>query len=198
MKIGILGGSFDPPHNGHLSLAKQVKDIYSIDQVLFIPCFSHPFAKELSSSRHRLAMTKLLENDWLKVSSLEIEQKSISYSIDTLQTLRKQNPLNKYSWIIGSDQVNSFPKWKDYKRIILDFSLLVLPRQETDEEIQRKLQETFQTSLLSHIAHISQKDLTLSPISSTEIRRIVKNGESISDLVPKNVEEYIRENKLYQ
>lgn len=198
MKIGILGGSFDPPHNGHLSLAKQVKDICSLDQILFIPCFNHPFAKHLSSAHHRIAMTKLLETDWLKVSSVEIEQQAVSYSINTLQTLQKQNPSNSYSWIIGSDQVASFPQWKDWQTIINDFGLIIFPRNENNETIQNNTQDMF---VIPHIPQtislISQSAIKKSSVSSTEIRTRVKNGESISSLVPKNVEEYIRKKKLY-
>nr|MBP9719374.1 adenylyltransferase/cytidyltransferase family protein [Candidatus Levybacteria bacterium] len=92
MKIAILGGSFDPPHVGHLLVAQQIKRLLNIDQVWLMPTYSHPFNKSLSTSAHRLAMVKLLEDDTIKASSFEIQKKGVSYTIDTLKALTKEHP----------------------------------------------------------------------------------------------------------
>lgn len=97
MKVAILGGSFDPPHLGHILIARQVKEILGLDQVLLIPNFKHAFGKIQSPAKHRLAMTKLLEDDFIKVSESELQRKGISFTIDTLNILESEYPNNKFS-----------------------------------------------------------------------------------------------------
>src|SRR5690348_1092340 len=106
MKIAILGGSFDPPHLGHLFIASQVKELVGVDEIWLMPLYqSHggTFQKTLSSVKHRLEMTRLIESDDIKVSTFEIENNKTSYTIDTLTGISQQYPENTYYWIIGSD-----------------------------------------------------------------------------------------------
>src|SRR3989344_6583435 len=115
MNIAILGGSFDPPHNGHRAIAGEIKKQLGLDHVLLMPCYQHPFRKSLSQALDRLAMTKLLENDDIKISDFEVKQQTISYSVDTLTTLSEMFPQDTFSWILGSDQLIDFPKWKNWQ-----------------------------------------------------------------------------------
>ena len=117
MKIAILGGSFDPPHKGHIAIARYLLKFNNFNQVRLMPCYSHPFVKNLSVPSKRLAMTKYLENDNIKVSDFEIGKKTISYSINALKYLTNKYPKNKFSWVIGEDQVKDFTKWKGWKDI---------------------------------------------------------------------------------
>lgn len=205
MNIAILGGSFDPPHNGHVILANEILKKFSFqpqgltpkyfDQALLVPCFAHAFGKKLSSPQSRLAMTKLLEADNIKVSEIEVQKGGISYSIETLHDLKKQFPNDHLYWVIGSDQLSEFSTWEGWKEIIKDFGLIVAQRgneKNFKQNVENSLQELKSENTL----------LLLSPndipnISSTEIREKVKKGESIHNLVPKTVEEYIKKNKLY-
>ena len=93
MKIGILGGSFDPPHKGHIIIANRLLKLRQFDQIWLMPCYHHPFNKKLSPSQTRLEMIKFLENDKVKVSDLEINQKTISYTVqkgDTVSTIAQK------------------------------------------------------------------------------------------------------------
>src|SRR5437879_1067822 len=95
MKIGVLGGSFDPTHLGHLFIASQAKEFVGLDQIWLMPLYqSHtgPFQKDLTAVKHRLAMTKLLENDFIKASTFEVEQNQTSYTVDTLNELSRLYP----------------------------------------------------------------------------------------------------------
>src|SRR5438477_12504705 len=113
MKIAILGGSFDPPHLGHVLIAEQVKEFLKIDQVWLMPLYQknmqdEVFHKNLTAVSHRLGMTKLFKNHFIKVSDYEIEQNKTSYSYETLQGLQKLHPDDEFYWILGSDQLKDF------------------------------------------------------------------------------------------
>src|SRR5258708_38456692 len=116
MKIAIFGGSFDPPHLGHLFISIQVKEILSMDQVWLMPLYQKSlqaeiFHKILTDERHRLAMTKLLENDFIKASDFEIAHNQASYTLKTLDRLTEQSPLDEFYWILGSDQLTDFQQY---------------------------------------------------------------------------------------
>ena len=128
MDIAILGGSFDPPHKGHTAIANRLLKIYHFDEIWLMPCYQHPFNKNLSAPEKRFEMTKYLENGRVKVSDYEIRKKTISYTINTLRSLTKKYPQDRFYWIIGTDQADSFTKWKDWKEIVNNFKLIVVPR----------------------------------------------------------------------
>jgi nicotinate-nucleotide adenylyltransferase len=166
MNIAILGGSFDPPHNGHLFIAREMKERYGMDEVWFIPCAIHPFQKPLTASHHRLAMLKLVENSYIKLYEYELQKKSVSYTIETLDFISKKFPKHSLTLVIGSDQIPMFQKWKKWERLIKQYPIIVYPRNRID-------------------------------VSSTQIKQFIKEGKSITSLVPKRVEEYIFRNNLY-
>lgn len=130
MQIGIFGGSFDPPHFGHLLSAQQLVDFGFCDQVWLMPCFAHVWGKRLSSVKHRSAMTKLLENKKIKVSTLEIEQKRAMPTIETLKILEKKYPKHNFFWVIGEKTLEELPKWKDYRKLIKNYNFLIVPEVE--------------------------------------------------------------------
>jgi nicotinate-nucleotide adenylyltransferase len=198
MKIAILGGSFDPPHKGHVLLSKQLLKTLMLDQIVLMPCFQHPFNKNLSPAGVRFKMAKFLEEKSIGVSDLEIKKKRPSYSIETLVELSKNNPGNAYNWIIGVDQVKDFMKWKEWKRIIDNFGLIIVPRKTTDNI------ELYLSKMKKQIVHpenivvLNEKSFSPINISSTEIRKKIQKNKSISNLVPKGVEKYIIQRKLYR
>ena len=132
MNVAILGGSFDPPHNGHLFVAKQMLRNKNCDKIILTPVFKHPFGKPLTDPKHRLAMARLLKEKNIEISDIEIKRKEISYSIDTLNALKKLFPKDDFVWIIGKDQIRDFEKWKDWREIKKKFGLIIIPRTPID------------------------------------------------------------------
>jgi len=197
MKIAILGGSFDPPHKGHAAIAKRLLKMNYFDQIWLMPCYQHPFIKNLSAAYKRLEMTKCLENKKIKASDFEINKKTMSYSIDTLKTLANKYPKDKFSWIIGTDQVEDFPKWKKWKEIINNFKLTIVPRinfKKAEEEIKNIAK---QVKIPGNIIFIDKKKFPPIYASSTLVRQKTKEKKPILNLIPKGVEEYIIKNNLY-
>jgi nicotinate-nucleotide adenylyltransferase len=198
MRIAILGGSFDPPHWGHLFIASQVKEFLEVDQVWLMPLYQHAFDKKVSSVEHRLAMTKLLEGDSLKVSTYEIDQQKTSYTIETLDGLAAKYREHTFSWILGSDQLAVFYKYKDWQDIIARHSVIVFPREYLLPHLEEEVKNALQLQTIPpNVIVLQNSDLILTNISSTKIRDRVKNNRSIHNYVPEKVEEYIKEHDLY-
>ena len=112
MQIGIFGGSFNPPHLGHLRAAQNLLANGRIDEVWLMPCYAHVWQKKLALPKHRLAMTRFLENKKIKVSALETEQKKPVYTIETLKLLSSRYPQHCFFWIIGAKSLAELAKWE--------------------------------------------------------------------------------------
>lgn len=184
MKIMIFGGSFDPPHNGHVRIAKEVLEKKIVDKVWLVPHSEHAFNKQTSLAMHRLEMLKILAGKNIEVCDYEVKKGGKSYTIDTLEHFRKERPLDEFSLLIGSDQIGSFDKWKDYKKILNDFKVYVYPR------VGYKTDNLFKGMVLL-------KDVDETDISSTEIRDRLINEKPIENLVDKKIEDYINKKGLY-
>jgi nicotinate-nucleotide adenylyltransferase len=198
MKIAILGGSFDPPHRGHVAIANRLLKLCQFDRILLMPCYQHPFNKTLSSPRMRFGMTSFLERKKVKVSDLEIKRKTISYSIDTLRSLSKEYPGDNFCWIIGTDQVDNLTKWREWKEIVNNFRLIVVPRTSW-KKAKKKLKDIVkQITVPKNIISIDKKIFPPIYTSSTAIRKKIKEKKSLANFVPKRVEEYIMKNNLYR
>lgn len=195
MKIAILGGSFDPPHNGHVKIAESVILKLGFDQVWLMPCFAHAFGKNLADAKDRFSMAALLETKTIQVSDYEIRKGGISISYETLTDLIELHPHHSFSWIIGSDQIADFPKWEGWQYIIQKFGLIIVAR-DKKENMEKKTKDLLQLQTLQGITFLQSDDIP--NISSTEIRERVKKEEPITDLAPEKVEEYIKNHKLYR
>jgi nicotinate-nucleotide adenylyltransferase len=198
MRIAVLGGSFDPPHLGHILIARQVLEFVKVDEVWAMPVSSHAFDKKVSLSDHRLKMTNLIEEDKVIATDFEIKLGGISKTIVTLRSLQKLHPEDSFTFIIGSDQLYDFKKWDNWEDIIREFGLIIFPR----EIVQTKLKELVYATLgfeelPENIKLLDSPDLILTNISSSKIRKRVKNNLPIDYMVPKDVEKYIKDNKLY-
>lgn len=196
MNIAILGGSFDPPHRGHLLVAKRLLKLFGFDQVWFMPCYQHPFSKNLSPEDERFEMTKYLEAKNIKVSDYEVKRKKTSYTIDTLKSFARNQPKDYFSWIIGSDQVKTFTKWKNWQEIIEKFKLIIVPRTGF-RQAQKELKNITKLVSAKNIMLVDKKKFPPIYISSTLARKKIKQKKSIKNLVPKDIENYIIQNKLY-
>lgn len=197
MNIAILGGSFDPPHKGHSAIANRLLKLKLFDQVWLVPCYQHPFNKTLSPANRRFEMTKLLEGNKIKVFDFEIKRKKTSYTIDTLKFLVKTYPKNKFNFIIGTDQVESFSNWKNWKEIINNFKLFIVPRigfKKAARELENIKNQVIRPK---NITLIDKKIFPPVYISSVLTRKKIKEKKPISNLVPKKIEKYIIEHRLY-
>ncbi len=198
MNIAILGGSFDPPHIGHELVAFQVKEHLGLDQVWLMPCFLHPFNKKLSPAEDRLAMSKYLQIDDIVVSDFEIKQKKISYTIDTLNLLSKTYTTDSFHWIISSDQLSDFQRWKDWQKIITAYKLIIFPRDIATAELEGLVKKHLELKNIPEtIVVMNSPKLLVTNISSTSIRERVGEGLAISHMLPEKVEEYIKACGLY-
>lgn len=186
-RVGILGGTFNPPHLGHLIIAEQVKSQLNLDEVMFIPDYQPPHIdkKTAISAEKRLKMVKLstMDEPGFKVSDIELRRKGVSYTIDTIKELKLKNPEVDYYFIIGGDMVEYLPKWHRIEELIklVKFVGVGRPRYRKKSKYP-----------------IMWVDVPMTDISSTLVRRNVKQGCSIKYLVTPEVENYIHEEGLYR
>lgn len=190
--LGVLGGTFDPIHVGHLVLTEQVREKFQLERVIFIPCASppHKTEQELSSTRDRFEMTKLaLEGSpFFFVSDIELKREGLSYTVETLRELKELYKDSEIYFLTGSDVLNEITTWKDPEEIYKLAKIVIGIRPGFD-----KFDPENHFAKKSIIINITGID-----ISSTQIREKVRKGESIKYLVPSKVEEYIRKRNLYK
>jgi|YNPMSStandDraft_2_1061718.scaffolds.fasta_scaffold00033_20 nicotinate-nucleotide adenylyltransferase len=190
MKIGLFGGSFDPIHNGHLITAMYLLETYELNKIIFIPCYisPHKLDKKYAPEEYRLNMilAAIKGIDFFEASDIEIKKKEISYTIDTLQELKKIYLNDDLYLIIGYDNLLVFDKWKDPDEIFKLAKVIALRRISSFQEANH---EYFKKAIIANAPIIQ--------ISSSEIRERIKNGKTIKFLVPDSVADYIKANKLY-
>ena len=198
MKVGVLGGTFDPIHNGHLGIAESACRELGLAQILFVPA-RDPWLKERRSialSRHRVEMVKLAISAYPRynISYVDLKRDGPSYTVDTLSDLRSElgSTVELY-FIMGMDAMEGLPDWREPERIIKMCHLVVAKRPGVDM-IDLKALEKRLTGISEKVIVI---DNDLYDINSTGIRRRVSGGQSINGLVPDAVALYIRENGLY-
>lgn len=198
-RIGILGGTFNPVHNGHLYMAEYAREACSLDKVLFIPT-GVPYMKNSSEilpgeERMKMLLLSIENNPYFEVSDIELKREGNSYTYETLEALKCQYPSAELFFIVGADCLFTIEKWYHPERIFANCTLLAAGRNHSaKEELEaekRYLEEQFE-------AQIILLDFPTIDISSTVIRNNVQNGLSIRYLVPDNVSQYIYENGFYQ
>ncbi len=212
-RVGILGGTFNPVHLGHLRSAEEVREACALDRVAFVPANRPPHKPDrtLADGRHRLAMVELAiaGNSSFDACSLEIDRGGISYSIETLEAFAASERGAELFFIVGADAFGEMQTWKDAARLFELASVVVTnrPPHSTVSSIAHlpvAAQEAFcyDPSTLSyrhrrgtglHFLRITGLD-----ISATAVRERVRSGQSIRYLVPADVERYVREHGLYR
>ncbi|QZY57486.1 nicotinate-nucleotide adenylyltransferase [Crassaminicella profunda] len=199
-RIGIMGGTFDPIHYGHLVIAEQIRCEYNLEKVVFIPAGTPPHKSNLrvTDSKHRYFMTLLatITNPYFEVSKIELESEEISYTIRTIEKLKKlySEDTDLY-FITGADAICELDTWKSVKKLtqLCQFIAATRPGLEScqvDEKIE-ELEEKYD-------AAIGKIDLPALAISSTDIRNRIREEQSIKYLLPEPVEYYIYKNNLYK
>jgi len=198
LRLGILGGTFDPVHRGHLLLAGTARDELGLDEVLFVPA-GQPWRKvdrPITSAEHRLAMLRLaLEGqETFEIALLELEREGPSYAADTLEALRRDRPNDELFFILGEDALADLPNWVRPGRI-LELAVPVVARRAG---VDRKAVEEAARRLPGLLDRAVWLKMPLVDVSGTEIRDRVRRGLPIGDLMPPAQEEYIREHGLYR
>jgi nicotinate-nucleotide adenylyltransferase len=212
VKIGVLGGSFDPIHLGHLRSAEEVREALELELVYFVPAANPPHKPErrLADGQARLAMVELATagNPCFRASSLEIDRGGVSYSVDTLAALSAISPAAELSFIVGMDAFREMQTWRDVPRIFELASVVVTSRPPVAVEpsithlpVAARESFCYDPSTLSY-RHRSGNSIRFLPItgidvSATAVREHVRQHRSIRYLVPAEVERFIAENRLY-
>jgi nicotinate-nucleotide adenylyltransferase len=187
MRVGILGGTFDPIHNGHLIAASSVYEELDLDSVVFIPA-GDPWQKrdrELSTGQQRLEMVKLATSDdpRFQVSDIEIARSGPTYAIDTVREWKKLNPSDEIFWIVGSDALSGIPSWHEWEAFVSEVTVVAVNRVGQNDSVPFD----FVTVEMPEVR-----------ISATELRDRFTNNEDTQYLVPQKVSEYISDQGLYK
>ena len=201
-RIGILGGTFDPIHIGHLIIAEQARDQYQLDRVLLIPSghsyFKDNRSKKVQPAQVRLEMTKIAAGSYkpFEVSDIEVNRPGNTYSFETLEELKTQNPESELFFIVGADTICSMRTWREPQRIFDVCTVLAAMREDQvdPEEFQRETQ-ALEKDFGARIYPVSIPNIG---ISSTQIRERAASGKSIHYLVPDALESYIIESGIYK
>jgi nicotinate-nucleotide adenylyltransferase len=204
MRIAILGGTFDPIHNGHLAAAKSVAETFLVDEVHFVPAFSPPHkqSRGITSPFHRFAMVALatLSFDRFRTSTIEVDAFERRYTVETLETMKKAYPDSELLFIIGTDMYQEFESWKNFRRLFELAHLVIVNRPGfpfREDLAPFQILRKKQTVTLPMDTTVFYLPFVKQPISSTEIRDDRKKGGQVSQWLPPLVWSYIERNKLY-
>lgn len=196
MRLGIFGGTFNPPHMGHLKLANAVKENLKLDKILVIPAATPPHkeAHELASGDDRMEMCRrtFSNEDVFIVSDIELRRAGRSYTYDTLCDIKKKYPNDDLFLIVGSDMLETFNAWYRYEDIL---SMCILCAASREEDFKVDLEKVFKADEIKKVKFI---DIDVTVLSSTDLRNKIKNQESTQGLLNSSVREYIDKYALYR
>lgn len=200
MKIGIMGGTFDPIHNGHLMLAQYAYQQFELDQIWFLPngCPPHKSQDTIESEPfHRAQMVKLAIEGvpYFRFSSYETNQETVSYSYQTMEHFREEYPEDNFAFIIGADSLFAIESWKCPGRLLAVCDILAAYRDDKGTP-----------EMMAQIAYLEEKyeariqllETPVMDVSSHEIRRMIKSGMDVTGLIPDSVEQYIISHNLFK
>ncbi|PWJ36064.1 nicotinate (nicotinamide) nucleotide adenylyltransferase [Sediminitomix flava] len=189
MKVGLFFGSFNPIHVGHLIIANRMAESQEVDQVWFVVSPQNPFKKKKSLAHEfdRLDMVRLAisDNPLFNVSDIEFRMPRPSFTVDTLTYLSEKYPSYDFKLIVGEDNLEHFPKWKNYETVLDEYGLLVYPRPNSNA-----------SDLVKH-PNVKFIEAPLVDISATYIRKSIAEGLSLRYMVHEEVINYIESKKLY-
>jgi nicotinate-nucleotide adenylyltransferase len=192
VRIGVFGGTFDPPHVGHLLVANDAREALELDRLIFVPAGAQPFKVDtppVASGQDRLAMVRLAAGDDANyaVDDAEINRKGLSFTVDTLEHLSERNPAARLFLLMGEDVLAGFEKWRSPARIRELATLVAVSR--------GGLAGSAVDPAASAVLRVSTRRVD---VSSTEIRERRRAGKSIKGFVPESVERYIDAHGLYR
>ena len=220
MRLGLLGGSFNPIHNGHLTIARQVHERLQLDRILFIPTGEPPHKQEsaLAPARDRYEMVRLAiaGTPFFDISDIEVQRKGKSYSIDTIRELQRQHgPATKFYFLIGLDAFLDFPDWKEPEALLSACRFVVISRPEQSFQSLAKFSmlPTLDPHALAQLdaGKMTRLDIAIpscpgiiclplppSAISASDIRQRLLRRTALANELPPLVESYILQHHLYQ
>ena len=189
MKLGVFGGTFDPPHLGHLVAASEVADVLGLGRMVWIPSGDHPFkggrVRTPPAVRLEMVRAAIAGDERFETSDLELKRPGPSYTVDTLRELRERHPGAELFFLTGADNLRDLPKWREPEEVVRLARLVVVSREgETLPE---------GTNFPARAVHVPRVD-----VSSTEVRRRVGVGASVRYLVPEAVRRIIERERLYR
>lgn len=200
IKTGIFGGAFNPPHNGHVNLAREAIEQLNLRRLMIIPTFESPHksTKLLPfEQREEMCRRAFMPLDGtghcsckVEVSDIEREMGGVSYTINTLRELAKRHPEDRFYLLIGGDMLFSFKEWYKYESILKEATVCAVARGGDNY--------TDMAEFANELGRVKVLPTNIVDVSSTEIRGKIANGESVSGLVSESVAEYIKENNLYR
>lgn len=197
-KIGIMGGTFNPIHIGHLLLSERAYEQFDLEKVYVMPTNNppHKMDTKIESDLHRCAMVQLAieSNPHFELSLLEVNRKGLTFTVDTLRELQSQYPDKEWYFIVGGDSLEYMDKWRSPEIIFSMATIVVAIRDEYDEEALQEKIKHLQELYHAKIELISMPNIE---ISSTDIRQRLSHGLSCKYLVPERVEAYISRHQLY-
>lgn len=188
-RIGVFGGTFDPPQNGHLAVAQDALERLQLDHVLFVPA-GDPWQKNVqtpAAERFEMVEIALIGQEHMSVSRVDIEREGPTYTIDTLTDLAKLYPGAELFFILGDDAFSGITSWKNYEQLAQLATLVVVSRHGTPVEVPTKLSPS-----------VNLLEMSALPISSTQCRERIMAGHSLEGLVPAGVAAYIEMKNLYR
>jgi nicotinate-nucleotide adenylyltransferase len=196
-RIGILGGTFDPPHVGHLILAEYSAEALNLDHLFFMPAADPPHKQAESKTpvHHRLAMLQraITDNKRFSLSRIDVDRPGPHYSVDTIRIVKNRFPHNDVYFIMGGDSFRDLPAWHEPQALVSLCTIVVMRRPY--DHIQPNMHEAVLPGLAGRVMLM---DTPLLEISSTDIVERLQQGRSVRYLVPDSVLAYINENNLYQ
>lgn len=214
LRLGILGGTFDPPHQGHIALARLCVARLALDELLWIPTgMSWQKAADITPAPHRLAMTELAAATMqdvsarVRVSRMEVDRDGPSYTIDTVRALRRQvGPETSIAWLMGADQLLGLHSWHGWQELFSEVHLCVATRPGFDlhalrPEIQQELDRRIAPTALvqsTPSGHMWLDQTLAVDLSSTDLRRRLARGDVADNLLPAGVAGYIQQHRLYR
>lgn len=208
--VGILGGTFDPVHHGHLRIAIECYERLQLAEVRFIPLHQPPHRQQPLASaaqRHAMLQLALAGHDELRIDDCELQRRGVSYTIETLQHLRRQDASGSFCLLTGRDAFNGLCSWRNWQQLLDHAHIIVVERPGesaagTDRALAELLQqhrntdmETLHTEPAGSILELA---IPLLDISASQIRALCKDGRDASGLLPEKVLDYIHQHALYQ
>ncbi|MEZ4722864.1 MAG: nicotinate (nicotinamide) nucleotide adenylyltransferase [Flavobacteriales bacterium] len=198
-RIGLYFGTYNPIHVGHLIIGNHMAQYAELDQVWFVVTPQNPMKPKASllADYHRLALVRIAveDNSRLMASNIEFDLPQPSYTINTLAALGEKYPDHEFTIIMGEDNLNTLSKWKNYGRILEDYSVLVYPRVESDENLSVRLDP--KSELLDH-PKVTLIDAPLMKISASFIRKAIADGMDVRYLLTERVMQYVDEMNFYK
>ncbi len=194
-RIGIFGGTFNPPHIGHRRLVEHIRQTAQLDRLLVIPTFlpPHKVSADLASCEDRLAMCRLAFPVWCEVSDLEIRRGGKSYTVDTLTALKAEYPGDELILLLGSDMMQTFDRWYRYEDILRMCTVCVTSRADGGRDLaEDKIPAVFEKYPLL------RSNLPPFEVSSTQIRQRIRQGDDTDGLLLPEVRSYIEKRGLYR